>query len=60
MGAESRAERPLFQVVPHQVRNIQERSGQHRAGDEDEDLSRLLHNQYPAATSPALVTIVGS
>jgi len=50
IGGKSQAEQPLFGLLPDQVRDIQERSGKHRTVDEDEDLSRLLHDKYPAAT----------
>lgn len=47
---ESQAQQPVFGGLAYQVRNIQEGGGKHRAVDEDEDLSRLLHDKYPAAT----------
>jgi len=48
IGMESQAEQPLFGLLPHQVGDIQERSGKHRAVDKDHDLSGLLRDKYPA------------
>lgn len=47
---ESQAQQPVFGGLAYQARNIQERGGKHRTVDEDEDLPRLLHDKYPAAT----------
>ena len=47
---ESQAQQPVFGGLAYQARNIQERGGKHRTIDEDEDLSRLLRDKYPAAT----------